>query len=35
MFLGLLELEPGIILFAQPLLEDSNYSEEDDIVESC
>jgi hypothetical protein len=33
--LGLFELEPGIIVFAQPLREDGIYKEEDDIVEGC
>ena len=32
--LGLLELEPGTILFARPLQDDGIYLEEDDIVES-
>jgi hypothetical protein len=34
MFLGLLELEPGTILFARPLREDGTYLEEDDIAEA-
>ena len=34
MFIGLLELEPGTILFTRPLCEDGIYLEEDDIVES-
>ena len=34
MFIGLLELEPGTILFARPLREDGIYREEDDIAES-
>jgi hypothetical protein len=31
---GLLELEPGTILFARPLTEDGVYLEEDDIAEA-
>ena len=31
---GLLELKPGMILFARPLCEDGIYQEENDIVES-
>ena len=34
MFIGLLELEPGTILFARPLREDGIYSEEDDIAQA-
>jgi hypothetical protein len=33
-FIGLLELEPGTILFARPLREDGIYMEENDIAES-
>jgi hypothetical protein len=34
LFIGLLEIEPGAILFARPLREDGVYLEEDDVVES-
>lgn len=34
MFIGLLELAPGTILFARPLLEDGIYLEEHDIAEA-
>jgi len=33
-YIGLLELEPGTILFARPLCEDGIYLEKDDIAES-